>query len=265
MFLLLAMAIIVTTITAVVLNNLKAVTVTTQALNSYYAAESGVERGLYLFQAALLAQTVGAQEVADILNSQTGQLTSQATYALDAQVTAPEVTTNIAEGDSVQFDLVEEDTSSGLLNIVPLADLHAVYLEWEPNCSGAETPSIEVSYTFWTRSQWDNASVTDPNHQTKYTYSCGSASCTNQLALIPDFMYKVRVKALQCSLDTLTVKALDSTYQIDQPLPLANTIVLASTGSFGITHQNVAASSVWRTPLLNYFDYVLFSEEAITK
>ena len=52
--------VITTTLATVVLSNLRASTAYNEHAHAYYAAESGIERGLYYMQYARDAKTVGA-------------------------------------------------------------------------------------------------------------------------------------------------------------------------------------------------------------
>lgn len=257
MFTLLSMAVIVGTIAIIILNNLKSVTHYSSAARSYYAAESGVEQGLYYLQAARSGKTAGVVTTTENLNTLAATLaTSQASYRVTAAVANPTLTTALDINATVQYDLFGEADTGGT---VALTDLQTLRLNWQPTCVADTTGRLEVSYTAWTPTQWTE-SITESSTQTRYIYSCATGDCTHELGLVFGFLYKIRLKALDCPIPSLTVTALNTS---QETIPTYNLVTIVGQGEFGDTQQQVTATTLWRTPLADYFDYVLFSEESI--
>lgn len=258
MIILIVFAAIISVLALIVVNNLRYVVGYSQALQSHYAAETGVEQGLYYTQAGKTAKTIDLDSlhtfVTSIAANNTTQYTITFTTNSDTSLTLP-----LKDQETKQLNLYTESDNGSYLVTTPLP-IGALILQWTgTTCSDGHTNNIELSDTSWTAQSWDTVT------QNRWIYdSCPSTSGGCAYSLQPDFLYKVRFKSLYCTVDDFTVSATDA----DNPgeyLDLQDTITLTATGYYGKSQQQVTAEILWRSPLINYFDYVLFSEEQVTK
>lgn len=265
--LLLTLALIVGVLSFVILNAIRSSNNYSFAMRSYYAADAGSEQALYYLHAARGAKNVGLEQTADTLSALSGTLDNEAIYQVSAVVSSQDVVLPLKENDSIQLDLFSEDYSSSY-TLVALDEVDPVNIniQWieDTTCSPGNS-AIEISFSAWSPLLWeDYGTVTD--FQNKYMIQCpgpsGSYTCGYMATLDPGMLYKMRIKALQCSLSELSVTAQDSS---GSSIALNNYLEIESHGQLSGTEQVIRSTSLWHSPLINYFDYVLFSEDQITK
>jgi hypothetical protein len=258
--------VITTTLATVVFSNRRAATAYNHHAHAYYGAESGLERGLYYLQYARDAKTIGAQASADSIAAFTGNFSNQTTYTMgSAFVDGHSI--SLSTGQAGQWDLFGEDYSAGYA-LVPMTDLNAVEVTWSESDSCTPlTSQVEVSFSSWTAEEWED--ITDPaTVVTHYVATCpgpgtGDPECDGySLGLDNTKLYKVRVKAMNCAIEGVVVTALDSSGQAIADLDY---VQLTATGDYGGSTPSVSLVAPWNPTLNSYFEYVIFSEDAITK
>jgi len=262
LFIILVAALIVSTITAVILNSLRSTTSYSFSLRAHYAAESGVERGLYYLNAARRAKIYGLVETADAINGMTAIFANGATYTLVTELNDDILQAGISEGRTVQFDFFAEDYTTGF-RLVPLTDLATIQINWNED-SSCSVSTMEVSFSSWTELLWEDISDLSSG-QTRYVVDCPpgtSFDCEYSLGVDNSYLYRVRLKPIHCNAPEVEVTALDS---VENTIVTYNFINITSQGQLSTAVQVVSADAVWHAALTDYFDYVLFSEYQITK
>lgn len=265
MIMLVAM-VITTTVTTVIVNNLQTATAFNQHAHGYYAMESGLERALYYAQFARASKTVAAGTTAGTLSTLTGDLGNGASYSVSASFIEDSTATDLAIGEAAQFDFYQEDSTSGY-RLTPITDLDNISVDWveTSSCAGSSLISqIEVSFSSWTQFDWEDISDYSSAGATHFTYTCPSppSSCNTSVGVDSSHLYKVRVKALNCDIESLTVTPEDTFYTT---LSVANTLDIEATGDYGQISRSGGATTPWSPALNRYFEYVLFSEDEIRK
>lgn len=263
LFILLVAALIVSTVTAVILNSVRSTTSYSFGARAHYAAESGVERSLYYLHAARQAKIYGLSETADDITDLTATFANGATYTLTTQLNSDILYADILLDETGQFDFFAEDYTTGSLRLVPLTDLAGIQINWneDPSCS---VSTMEVSFSSWTELLWEDISDFSSG-QTRYVVDCPVGTvydCEYTLGVDSNHLYRVRLKPISCAAPEVEVTAVDST---GAAIATYNFIHIASQGQFSTAVQGVAADTLWHAPLTDYFDYVLFSESQITK
>lgn len=266
LFIMLIVMILATTVTGIMLRNIKITKGYSQSARSYYASESGIERGLYYLQWARNEKIVGAQAATATINNFSETFSFNAEYDLNATVTDDALTTDLVQYESQQWDMFAENYTTGY-HLTPLPDLDNIAISWNESSScTASTSQVEVSFSSWTQFEWED--ISDPDTiQTRYIVPCQVATddfdCDGYALGVDNLhLYRVRIKALNCDIEDVTVTALNS---VPAAIPTYNLVQLTSTGQFIDTQRVMNAQTLWHPPLQHYFDFVLFAEDQITK
>lgn len=268
LFIMLIAMILTSTLTSIMLRSIKVTSGYSESAQSYYAAESGIERGLYYVQWARDRKTVGVQSAVGTISDYGDTLSFGARYDVAATVTDDNFQPDLALEQNQQWDIFGEDYVSGY-HLIPLPDLDNIAIDWnEPSACDTGTSQIEVSFSSWTQFQWED--ISDPDTvQTRFVELCPGTKdaspydCTGSLLGVDDsHLYRVRLKPVQCDLEDVTVTALDAT---GAAIPTYNVITITSTATYLNSQRTLKANTLWHPPLQHYFDFVLFSEDQITK
>lgn len=266
LFILLVIGTIVGVLTAIIINQLRSVTNYSRSYVARAAAETGVERALYYAQLARVTKTLGAGETATLLSTLTGTLDNAATYTMAASADNELISTNLPTNATVQYDVFDEDTSSGTLELVGLTGLNSFGFDWNYDTACATTPQLEISVYRWEPSVWTDLS--DPiSFTTHYVVNCvpptttTGMACQYVLGASSSYLYRVRVKALNCDA-TVNFSAFDAS---NQAIDLHSQLDLGASGHFGAASNNIKAAALWHPPINDYLDYVIFSDEVLIK
>ncbi|MDP1709399.1 MAG: hypothetical protein Q8L21_00735 [Candidatus Komeilibacteria bacterium] len=225
----------------VTLQNLRQSIAVDQGLVSFYAAESGVEDGLYeLRKKETIAATLPLG----------GVLTNTASWSRSIVTTADTLTKDIDKNDFWEINIYNPDDS-----LSPLSNpIKSVQITWTGD--GAEWIEAEVD-------SWTTAG--DLIEPTKTLFSHASNPGIVNFQDAATIMYRLRLKALYGDAADMTVTAYSGLNAGGSVVPLPAQITLFSTGSFLRTKQALRATMPQRSPLGGVFDYVLFSEDDLTK
>lgn len=266
LFILLLIGAIVAILTAIIINQLHSVTNYSRSYVARASVETAVERGLYYAQLARATRTLGAGETATLLNSLTGTLDNGATYTVLASADNDTISTTLATNATVQYDVFDEDYSSGTLELTGITDLHLLGFDWDYDTTCTATPQLEISQYRWEPTAWTDLS--DPTTvTTRSIINCippstsTSIACEYALGVSSSYLYRIRVKALNCGA-TVNFSAHDST---GQNVYLHSQLDIDGQAQFGNATQEIKSTALWHPPLNDYLDYVLFSNEVLTK
>lgn len=272
LFVLFVMTLLAMTVATIMLRSNRTVAGQSHGIQGRFAAESGLERSLYYLQYARVAKTVGVESAITTITTFTGAFDTQATYSMTATAADDNYSVDIAQSNSQQWDIFGESYPNGSNQppvLTPLTDLDNVSISWdEGSTCTASSSYVEISFSSWTQYEWED--ISDPSTtQTRYALYCPSsdpsnpADCNYLLPVDDTHLYKVRVKPIDCDIENVTVQAIDSTTAV---IDTANLVTLSSTGEFGDgTRIMSSTNTLWDPKLQHYFDFVVFSEEQITK
>lgn len=212
---------------------------------AFYAAESGMEKALYSIRKN------------DVLpeNNDCGVGPECEIEINDKEVA--ELSLNLTMNDSVQFDLFNPNDNS------KTAGIESISFEWD-------TPSawLEMSIVGWQVGsaielpKWASGTEIENLPVQKFLYSGGEA-INNFVSANKN--YRVRVKALYNEARRLRIKLFASDDLMGGQKPFLNFLKIKTIGTSAESTQTIRAEMPRYAPLGGLFDYVLFSEEIISK
>lgn len=228
------------------------------SLQSYYAAESGLERSLWVVRdqrenGRTLLETVTMLGVGEVLiDPSTG-----VRYTIDAgdvQVESNQFQVSILpENRSAQVDLFDPDGSNFS------SDVYELRLSWADDCSGCSR--LEITAVSWAEGGTINV---DGGRVEKFYRTFGEQGTA--VPLDDANVYSIRLKNIAGAgggtISSLTLMPLDRN---GIPVSIPSRLVIRSTGESASTRQVLQAMLPWRIPPSGLYDYVLFSEEGIDK
>ena len=263
------MAIIVAVIAFLVNNSIRSNRSYSDALHSRYAVEAGEEYALYHVFAARQARTVGAETTAEAISSLSDTFASGASYTVAAEVDQRHTSINqLTQNETLQMNLYTEEHSSGY-RLGPLSSTDPVLLaiEWEEptDCSNGSS-AVELSFAKWSPFLWEDFLAVE-EYQTRWVIQCDAGSagsfCEYQHQLDPGFLYRLRIKALHCAIDDIVITTQNQ--GTGEDVYAVNAIRVNSSGQYSTARQEGNVIAPWTAPVLEYFDYVIFSEQDLIK
>jgi hypothetical protein len=225
-----------TGLTAVILSSLRQSRAIDEAITAYYAAESGIEKGIYEFRRL---EQVPGEETADLENN--------SNYSRTVLTKEPVIFAGtLLEDNFIEVALYDPDQPTLATNIA------TVNVSWSDTCGGCSM--LEASMVGW---QAGGPVVWDPN-ATILRFLGGSAV----LSALPNRLYRLRLFAKLDNLDNLQIRAYSSG---GIPIDLPGRVTISSLGSFATAKQRIVASMPRQTPLSGLYDFVIFSECSLVK
>lgn len=209
---------------------------------AYYAAESGVEQGLYLLRKT-------TERLADFPVSGTMPVGQEsATW----QRKIPET----GQSDSRQMALLAKDTT-WQIDLFDADDgafasssVQRLELSWEGSW-------LQVSWSGWHDSEWTPV-VSKQMGPAQSGTAVTLSTPENERA----GLFRVRFRALFGDVNNLIVKGLDES---GANVKLPDNVVIKAVGSFGQVEQAVAATLPRHSPLSGLYEFVVFSEDSLVK
>lgn len=215
---------------------------------SFYAAESGVEDGLY---------EIRKRETAVGSLAPSGVLTNGAGWTRTAAATANVLSRSIAKNDSWQIDLYNPDASLSALG----APIKSLSIAW----TGPGTEWLSVQIAPWpTSGVWPSPPVA-PNRPSTQLFSAAINPAVVNLQDAANVLYRLRIKALYADVANVTVRAYQGLDNNGGAAPIPAQLAITATGDYKTNKQALRASMPQRPPLSGVFGYVLFSEEDLIK
>lgn len=265
LYILLTMGAILGVLTAIIINQLHSVTNYSRSYIARAGGETAVERALYYAQLARVTKTLGVEETVTLLDTLSGTLDNDTTYSVDAAVDNDLIITKLPVDGTVQYDVFDEDYSTGSLQLTGLTDLNLLSFDWDYDTSCTNTPQLEISAYRWEPIAW--ADLSDPtSFTTHYIVNCippatSGITCQYALGGSSTYLYRVRVKALNCSA-IVGFAAHDTT---GAHINLHSQLDIDGIALFVNATQRIKAQAMWHPPINDYLDYVIFSDETLTK
>lgn len=209
---------------------------------AFYAAEAGVERGLYQ------ARHNGFDATA--FNQLTDDLPNNSSYQLAAADTENALYASLNQDDSYQVDLFDASGLSALAN--PIKSLR---ISWTGPGSW-----LEIKWTAWT-----TGGVID-NPQSVYISQVSSPYAV-QLNDSTVYLYRVRVIARDAPASNIQITAYDN---LGVQVAIPGRISIKGLGKYPVGSAQASAQAILVTmpqqsPVAGLYDYVLYSEEDIKK
>ncbi len=272
-----------------------------QSLLAGYAAESGMENGLYTIKMNRNSETIG--DTVTAINANASVLLADVTSARWT-TTAKEnldflTIPSLAPDQSVVLDFVDPDNSTRGYRFGENPQARNVYLTWEDACNGfswLEATMIDLSPLFTA------GSVTPAVSKSTQACNCGTncegftgstdrAICTpwaihtfgsDNLEFFGQptrFVFRPLLplgsNAADCRVENLKVEIHDEFWEPgrdDEPSyrethvkPIPAQVTITSVGTFGRTQQALSAVVPWHAPASGLLSFVLFSEEDLIK
>lgn len=242
------------------------------SIAAYHAAESGIEKSLWIIKEARRSGADLADVITDLEAS--GEPVIRGSWDIDATSITDSFEVTLQADQSAQVDLYDPDGNAG-------AGVESVeVVSWEPVCD--DPILIPQSQIEWSVVGWFPGDPSALTNVAKAISTCtlNAGVCDRDVPIFPpippdpafDFdaalAYRVRVKALICGAANLEVRA------YDQPggatgggnlVTIPSRIQVTSIGTYQNTRQGLSVSVPWVLPLSGLYDYVLFSEEDIVK
>jgi len=252
------------TVSIIVINELKLTSGAANATLAYYAAESGIEKGLYTIKIMRNDGSTLSEAVTEICNFQ-ASFENSADYS-DGQTkskTSEIVNEEIKENQYVQADYYDLNS--------PLAPTNEVKYITVKNDDSVSSAWAEVSWT-----AWDGSGTLGTSTSARKVIGPTDLYEVWPIDLEGAFSdpfdpvgYRLRIRALFDDLSAVTVMPYDG-----PPPPggggvkvadLHSQIEIKSVGERGKFKQSLTATVPWKIPLSGLYDYVLFSEGDILK
>ncbi|USN53728.1 MAG: hypothetical protein H6760_00980 [Candidatus Nomurabacteria bacterium] len=237
-----------------------------RSLMAYYAAETGIEKGLYTVKIGRQTN----QELADILNdlNDGGAMSNGASWSTDESTTSEEYSlSSLKENQSTVLDLYDPlDPTEGGYESFGVEALDAKPLQ---------NPAwLEISYFPWTINggllDWDDDNV---EKRLRSVYET-QPNVPAIFDLLPNQNYRIRVRALYDDLRNVRITAFTEDDPTDTDVcnpayscikSIPNRVLIRSLGASGGNQSALSASVPYQAPASGIFDFVLFSEQTIDK
>lgn len=267
MVLLLALLILATilvtslTVGSIVLRQLKVTTSTDRGIVAYYAAESGLEQGLYLWRQE-------GQKGSDLQVSSANPVdlaASHSSWWRDGQETESTYTATLKQNQTVQLDLFDPASS-----LDSQTKAQSIKIGWDTataDCPGQGSEWLEVSWSNW------GGVGSAVEAQRRFVNHSQIVSSPDQTVIIninnisqPSLVnYRLRLKALYADICNLTVTAYRGTDGSGGVYNLPARLTISATGRLLDTRQALSVTVPQFAPQLSLFDYTIFSQCSILK
>lgn len=249
------------TISVVIINELKLTSTAADATQAYYAAESGIERGLFTIKRMRADGTQTLQDAVAAIQALQDSLTNGTTYddADTSEQTAVIENQAIAENHFVQADYYDfEDPLD--LDATPNQIAQSLVI----TNTGTDPDSwAEVSWIAWGQDGTLGESVAARKLIGPTDLANGwTISDLDVFDEIDPRGYRIRIKALFGDISRISVIPYDS---LGDRVELPSLIEVKSVGQRSSYKQALTATVPWKIPLFGLYDYVLFSEGDLLK
>lgn len=249
------------TVGSIVLRELRITHTSDRAVAAYYAAESGLEQGLYWWRANQKAgdELLVNESDAKVLSS------NQAKWWRSSQVTENQLITSLKKDQSTQLDLFD------ITN--PLSEssqAQSLVISWDGNpssCPSAGAEWLEISWAGWKGGTLSNMNVEKRYFSNSNVWYNGSRQEFIVNLPIDSVDYRVRLKALFADLCDLRVTAYKTTNGggPSDIYALPARLTINSTGQLINTRQSLSVTVPMYAPASNIFDFTVLSKCSILK
>ena len=269
---------------AVILAEIRQTESLDQAITSVYAAEAGLEDGLYVVKIKRSIATL--EETQNLLRNPLFRagLPNTSVWARNSAVENRFFLSSLRADKTAHLDIFNPDYPAN----PGASGIESLWINWSVNCN--ELVELETTMLTWIE---ENGVITfNPSTQRvfKQTKACNQTppalACDENYILsnidgvdiFPDQPYRFSFRLLvplnsSCAAEDLLITAYDvespAALPVEQrPLhyvPIPTRIEIKATGSFARSKQALTASVPWKTPVSGLLGFVVFSDEGITK
>lgn len=271
---------IAATSSIIIINELRQTESLDQSYYAVYAAETGLEDGLY--NVRLMRSTAKLVDAKAILNDYPTfhGIANTAKWQRTVGDEQSFTVTQLTNDQSARVDYFSPDGpnfGSGIESIV---------MNWKDTCSGAS--QIESSVITWPieTDEFGHQTITfDPSTQQVFkqinlclsypnpcsvtTNSFLSISGVEDFTAIKPYRFEFRplanISAPSCVIQNFSMTAYSAVGGGGSVVPLPQKLNIKSTGWFGQSQQALTASLPWKAPASGLLNFVLFSQEDIVK
>lgn len=260
------------TVAALSYKSIKTARTFDDSIQSFYAAESGLERALDIAQVNRQAEELLDDTISEIeafapdsspleLSSGVGEYYIDSSDTMD---TLDSVTVMAPVHAAVQFDMYDPDDPLGVGALMRIES--AQFLWNEPTCSA--TTRIEVSWYEFN----DVLFNYEDDAVFKQVYTCGVESAPSGWDCVATSNhpadhtnYIVRVKSLDCSLMGMQATFYSADNAGGSKVGIPSMVKVVSVGESAESQRRMSATSKWVPSVTGLVDFVLFSVDEIIK
>lgn len=236
---------------------------------AFYAAETGIEKSLFMVKQARRDGDLLDSIINDIKDQNNIALENDTSWSTGNSDTNEEYAiTLLKKNKTLVMDLYDPSDPYNMNG--GFASFGVEALDANPQ---TDTAWLEISYFPWTivpgmGLEWEDNKVAKRLRSVTETKP-NAPAIFNDLNISKN--YRLRVKALFDDLKNVRITAFSNTnpgdcapaYSCTRPIP--NRILIRSTGKLGSNQIGLSASVPWQAPASGIFDYVLFSEQTLDK
>ncbi|MFH0819370.1 MAG: hypothetical protein V1898_05220 [Patescibacteria group bacterium] len=244
-----------------ILLNVRANSNSSNAINSFYAAESGLEVNLWELNNA---RALRYKTFSEATMAYTGEaLSNGATFSTAAYNDRKnQLRFDLPLYSSRQINYSEPDTGQSSLG----SNNADIYVSWEKEstCTGDADLEVIIKDFYGFTYSW-NDYINPSGVDNVNVLHCATATCSSPgiLSLQAGYSYVIKVKPLYCNLENVNFYASDGI--TGERIAMRNYIQIESHGYYGVSSTALKAETLWRAPLSGLGEYVIFSEEQIIK
>lgn len=241
------MSIVVFSLSNVVLKQIDLSRNFDNSLLAYYGAESGIEEGIFDVRKLDLAKS---QSNGEFLN---GVIWNRVVIPTKEEV----VFKKIERNKFVQLDLFDQDDPS-----CGSGDENGVYCNWESMSLQWEgDATLDLQITTWTPTSAIDYEAQNKK-EVKYILAT-SPLILNDLEFFK--LHRIKIKSLFDDIQNLKVVLYSEDDKNGKIVPIPNFLTIKSTGKSRLNKSSLLVEILRKTPLSSLYDYVIFSEDDITK
>jgi hypothetical protein len=257
---------------SLILNELRQSESLDQSFSAVYAAESGLEDGLFIVKDTRATETLAATQ--SFLDNPEGRapIPTLASWQRQSDLENQFLVARLQADATASLDLFNPDDPSGA------SGMESIIIQWSANCNSYF--ELETTVTSW---EVGPSGVTFGEGQRVYktTNACNQAAGSHTCQDIvlnaidaEDFSasrpYRFSFRPLvpldsACNVENLTVKAYNAIDGGGSVVDFPTRVQIKSTGTFSRSKQALTASIPWRAPVSGLFGFVIFSDVGITK
>jgi len=223
------------------LSNLQQSILIDNGIRAFYAAESGVEDGLYELR---------HNETAVSSLNLSGSISNGGTWTRTVNTTMQQLTQDVDTNDFWEINIYDPDASLSSIS----SPIKSLRLAW----TGSGSEWVEVQITPWNTAGALGAPTTQ-------IFSSVSNPAIVNLQDTTATLYRVRIKALYSDITNMTVTAYSGLNAGGSQVSIPAYITMYVTGLYSRVNQVVRAQLPHRAPIGGQFGYVLFSEQDLIK
>ncbi len=228
---------------------------------AFYAAESGIERGLYTVRTNRLSAAETLSSTVTSIKAYSDSFTNGSSYKNNK--------TDVGGGGGTVGDILQDEVQQlDIYNIDnPSASVGVTQIDVSGTNTSQQDEWLEVSWFGWYLESGSFKLEAAQKRVVSHTELESTERIVLDSAGLPNLLgYRVRLRPLYDPVENVSVIAYDDAAPVPNQVTIPQSqIVIQANGKKGDVEQALTATVPWRIPLFGAYDYVLFAEEKITK